>query len=104
MANNNLSQAVRIVDDFKIIGGIPSTTYWQKQAIAGVRISLRIWLRSDPGWHVFKVWRTNVTGINVAGFQIDETAPEGTTLPVPTSALQPFLMSYGADNDLSLTG
>jgi len=90
-----LSYAVRIVDDFQL-----GTEFWQKQAINGGSDSWENMARpADRNWHVFKVWRTNVTGSNVAGFQIDETPAEGTTLPVPTIPLQPFLMSFGTGND-----
>ncbi|MHC1731101.1 MAG: DUF2341 domain-containing protein [Bacteroidales bacterium] len=90
-----LSYAVRIVDDFQL-----GTEFWQKQAINGGSDTWQNMAQpADQNWHVFKVWRTNVTGSNVAGFQIDETPAEGTTLPVPTIPLQPFLMSYGAGND-----
>jgi len=91
----DLGHAVRIVDDFQL--GI---TYWQKQAINGGADTWENMAQlADRNWHVFKVWRTDVTGSNLAGFQIDETTAESTALPVPTIPLQPFLMSYGTAND-----
>lgn len=98
--SNGLNYAVRIADDFKVIGGVPSTTYWQKQANNGVGDNFEnMAQRSDRNWHIFRVFRH---GTNTAGFQIDNNPVEGTTLPVPTTSLVPFLMSYGNGNDMDV--
>ena len=93
-----LSNSVRIVDDFKILGGVPSTMYWQRQANNGAAGDpfVNMAQRSDRDWHVFSVYRQSS---GIAGFQIDDNPVETTTELVPTVNLVPFLMSYGNGND-----
>lgn len=92
-----LNYSVRIVDDFKTIGGVPSTMYWQRQANnGGTDDFVNMAQRSDRNWHVFKAYRQSP---DIAGFQIDNNPVETTNAKVPTTNLVPFLMAYGSGND-----
>ncbi len=94
-----LTNSVRIVDDFKVLDGVPSTMYWQRQSNNGSIGDpfVNMAQRSDKEWHVFKIYRQ---APGTAGFQIDDNPVETTTTLVPTINLVPLLMSYGNGNDL----
>jgi len=88
---------VRIADDFML-----GTAYWQRQAKIYPATDLtnpfyNMAQTADKEWHTFRVYRE---GTNTAGFQIDNNLAETTTANVPTTALPPFLMSFGTNNDV----
>ncbi len=91
---------VRIVDDFQL-----GTTYWQRQAkLAGpTDVFINMAQTANQNWHIFHTYRQSP---NIAGFQIDdypvETVSTGnpSSQTVPTGNLPPFLMSYGAGNQI----
>ena len=88
---------VRIADDFML--GTPN---WQRQAKIYPATDLthpfyNMAQTADREWHTFRVYRE---GTNTAGYQIDNNLTETTTTNVPTTALPPFLMSFGTNNDV----